>query len=179
MTQNEAAQLFQDFFRTQLYMLPIIHGASTLSLLKAFYDRVERGDAGDPVHGALILSLGAISASFFNEDDNEGHFLRNSAQAARISTVWLQSASNILESLAVSSPSSLEECQARTMLAFGVYNEEGCSTRFRFLHNSAITAAKNISLHLVDSPAATIEHGSTAVREIKRRLWWYLVSTDW
>lgn len=178
MNRDEAMTLVRDFFVSPHQLLPVVYEPSVRSLLHGFYTRVEGGEVGDPIHAALILSICAITASFFNEDDGQGHIFQSAEQAGRASAAWSLSAMNILKDLSLSS-ATLEECQARALLAYGVFNEEGFSTRFRFLHGSAVTAARNVSLHLLDSPTAAVERDTSAIREIKRRLWWYIASTDW
>ncbi|KAF6799531.1 hypothetical protein CMUS01_15623 [Colletotrichum musicola] len=59
-----------------------------------------------------------------------------------------------------------------------MYNFEGCSARFRFLHSCSLSAARESCLHLTDSPASE-SRDDIPTREIKRRVWWLIVSTDW
>ncbi|KAH8910386.1 hypothetical protein BR93DRAFT_266929 [Coniochaeta sp. PMI_546] len=72
------------------------------------------------------------------------------------------------------------EVQAHLILSDLVYNMEGCSTRFRYLHNRALTVSREISLHLID---ASLADRNTAdndpITEVRRRVWWHIVSTDW
>ncbi len=73
------------------------------------------------------------------------------------------------------------------LLADLIYNTEALSFRFRYMQNCAVAVARELSLHLVDSPsrprpaaaAAYPRDDDATTREIKRRIWWHLASTDW
>lgn len=53
--------------------------------------------------------------------------------------------------------------------------------RARSLHGAALTVARDIGLHKIDSPDRRPVQGKDGVvmTEIKRRLWWHVASTDW
>lgn len=55
---------------------------------------------------------------------------------------------------------------------------EGTTARFRYLHSCARAAAYELKLHLIDFPGLDSTDG-LILREMKRRIWWYLVGTDW
>ncbi|KAJ9150594.1 hypothetical protein NKR19_g5203 [Coniochaeta hoffmannii] len=55
---------------------------------------------------------------------------------------------------------------------------EGCSNRYRYLHNRALTVARAISLHLIDAPGQGTDDNDP-LTEVKRRVWWHIASTDW
>ncbi|KAI1633477.1 hypothetical protein F4809DRAFT_623048 [Biscogniauxia mediterranea] len=179
MTREEALLLLQDFVDNPYHLLPIIHEPSTRSLIDKFYSQQENGQAVDPKCAALILGIAASSAQFFNSDMGSRHIFPTPEEAAQLSVAWSQSALSILEESCRSSRHSIEEVQARTILAYVIYNAEGCSSRFRFLHSCSLAAARDISLHLLDSPSMADKLGDLTTREIKRRLWWHLASTDW
>ncbi|KAI1073910.1 hypothetical protein F5B20DRAFT_596821 [Whalleya microplaca] len=187
MTREEALLLLQDFIDSPYHLLPILHESSTRSLVEDFYTQLEQNQAGDPASAALILSIAATSASFFNDDSGESgpRVFASTEEAARASAAWSQSALKILQDPARPTSTSLAACQAWAIIAYVVYNAEGCSARFRFLHSCSVAVARDSSLHLVDSPtmiaaaAAAERQDDVATREIKRRLWWHLASTDW
>ena len=69
------------------------------------------------------------------------------------------------------------------MLFFLMYNTEGPSARARLLGYSAIALARDLSMHKTDLhpvPQGTSLSKDVFIEtEIKRRLWWYLASSDW
>ncbi|KAI1293139.1 hypothetical protein F5Y03DRAFT_388068 [Xylaria venustula] len=178
MTREEALLLLRHFCENPYHLLPIIYEPSARSLINTFYMQLESGHAGDPTAAALILSIASTSASFFQRTGKNSIFA-SIEEADRASTAWRESASAILDASQFSTHGSLERCQARAIVAYVVSNVEGCSVRYRLLHSYSMAIARDMSLHLIDSPVMTDKSDDLPTREMKRRLWWHLVSTDW
>ncbi|GAP85140.2 hypothetical protein SAMD00023353_2200750 [Rosellinia necatrix] len=179
MTREEAFLLLHDFFHNPYHLLPIIYEPSARSLIDVFYTQLEQGYEGDPTSAALILSIASTSASFFSPNGDTHGIFASTEEATEASLGWRETAIAILDDPQFPPNGSLERCQARTILAYVVCNIEGCSARYRLLHSCAVAVARDMSLHLIDSTATADASGDFATREIKRRLWWHLVSTDW
>ncbi|KAI0414295.1 hypothetical protein F5X98DRAFT_255472 [Xylaria grammica] len=179
MTRDEALLLLGDFCGNPYHLLPIIYEPSARSLINAFYTQLEQGHEGDSTAAALILSIASTSASFFSYETSKHKIFASTEEANQASVAWRQAAITILDDSQFSTEGSLERCQARTIIAYVVSNVEGCSARYRLLHNCSLTIARDMSLHLVDSTTATGASDDPPTREIKRRLWWHLASTDW
>ncbi|KAI0871900.1 hypothetical protein GGS24DRAFT_491899 [Hypoxylon argillaceum] len=179
MTREEALRLLRDFYENPYHLLPIIYEPSARSLINTFYAQLEQGHEGDPTAAALILSIASTSASFFHDRDITHTMFASTEEATQASVVWRETALAILDDSRFPINGTLESCQARAILAYAVCNVEGCSARYRFLHSCSIAIARDMSLHLIDSTATTDKSDDIATREIKRRLWWHLASTDW
>jgi len=68
------------------------------------------------------------------------------------------------------------------MLTFLFYHMEGFTCRVRLMHSSAITMARSLGIHKIDIPTnqpQTPERADIIDREIRRKVWWHLTSTDW
>lgn len=185
MPRAAAVGLLQDYL-DQIYPIhPIIHGPTTQELLGAFYDRLARQDRLEPYTVAFILALVAVGAYFWQPDNERQNYFASAKEAAQASFVWREWASDILVNAAQEPGTcTLEGVQAWALLCFLIQISEGACQRFRFLHNCTLTAARELSFHLVDGPTradptnrATDE--SHVTRELKRRIWWYIASTDW
>ncbi|KAI0517797.1 hypothetical protein F5B22DRAFT_100494 [Xylaria bambusicola] len=177
MTQEEALLLLWDFCDNPYHLLPILYEPSTRSSIANFYAQLENGQEGDPTVAALILSIASTCASF---SSHSRHSMFGSIEEAdQASTAWRENALTILDDTQFSTPGSLERCQARTIITYVVSNVEGCSVRYRYLHSCTVAVARDMSLHLIDSPVATDKSDDMLTKEIKRRLWWHLASTDW
>ncbi|AEO70547.1 uncharacterized protein THITE_2010699, partial [Thermothielavioides terrestris NRRL 8126] len=176
MSKEQATALLQDYLDHVYPLLPVIHGPSTRNLVNDFYSRLSRGEQITPQHGALILSVGAVSAYFWQPDAHQHSRFASPEEAGQLSLIWRNWASNIMTE---SHGTSLEGVQAWTILSFAIHNvDSGCTQRFRFLHNCAIHAARELGVHLVDSPRS--QAGDDRIgRELKRRIWWYLATSDW
>jgi hypothetical protein len=179
MTREEALLLLCDFFENPYHLLSIIYEPSARSLVNTFYTQLEHGHGGDPIAAALILSIASTSASFFCPRGSTHDIFASTEDATQAARTWSQTALNILDDTRFPIAGQLEECQARAILAYVVYNIEGCSARYRLLHCCSVAAAREISLHVIDSPTMGDKSDDHATREIKRRLWWHLASTDW
>ncbi|KAI0432452.1 hypothetical protein F5Y09DRAFT_144750 [Xylaria sp. FL1042] len=178
MTREEALLLLRDFCENPYHLLPIIYEPSARSLINTFYTQLESGHEGDPTAAALILSIASTSASFFHHRSTHEIFA-SIEEADQASVAWRQTALAILDDSQFSTQGSLERCQARAIIAYVVSNVEGCSVRYRLLHSYSMAIARDMSLHLIDSPMMTDKSDDLPTREIKRRLWWHLASTDW
>ena len=176
MSKDEALSLLRDFLENSYHLLPVIHEASARALIDDFYACLSNGQLVDPAHAGLILSISATSAYFWNTGASSYCSFPSPAVASMRSLAWRKSAFEVLDGSR--SITSLEDVQARTILSYLIYNTEGLSARSRFLHGGTLAAARDIGLHLVDSPRSE-QVGDAPTREIKRRLWWHLASTDW
>ena len=59
---------------------------------------------------------------------------------------------------------------------------EGFSPKARHIVYASVTAAKDLGMHRTDDPTfATPEESQAEIidREMRRRVWWHLASTDW
>ncbi|KAK3309903.1 uncharacterized protein B0T15DRAFT_381513, partial [Chaetomium strumarium] len=179
MPREQAAALVQDYVDHVYPLLPAIHGPTTQNQVMDFYARLSRGEQIEPRLAALILGIGAVSAYFWQPDAAHHSRFASAEEAAQASFAWRKWAYDILtEAQGSSRNSTLEDLQAWTLLSFMVHNVDGCSYRFRFLHNCALNAARELKVHLVDSPRAETKDNRVS-REVKRRIWWQLVGTDW
>lgn len=184
MPRAQAVALLQDYLEHVYPLLPVIHGPTTRDLVRGFYDGISRGEQPPPHTAALVLGIGAISAYLWQPDAGRHSRFACASDAAEASRVWRDWASDILAATATATAtqgpgtSTLEGVQAWTLLSFMVHNAEGCSYRFRVLHHQSLAAAREILLHLVDSPRCARSDGCVT-REIKRRIWWHIAATDW
>lgn len=178
-TREEALLLLRDFFHNPYHLLPILYEPSAHSMINNFYSELENGHEGDPTAAALILSIASTSASFFSQYEPTHNIFATTEEATQASVTWRQTALAILDDPQFPTNGTLESCQARTIIAYAVSNVEGCSARYRFLHSCSVAIARDMSLHLVDSPTTTSASDDLPTKEIKRRLWWHLASTDW
>lgn len=127
---------------------------------------------------AFVLSFCAASAFFWDHEVPSGFDFLSQENAATCSRAWRVSGFDLLDQCQRADLNSLDSILARLILADLVYNMEGTSARFRYIQSASRAAAYEMGLHLTDSPSRG--SGDTSIdREIKRRVWWYLASTDW
>ncbi len=178
-TQEEALGHFQDYLHHSSYLLRIVHGPSTQAMITDAYSRLSDGLAADPGTMALLFAICATAAFFWNKAVDHPSRFDSGDDAAEASLAWRSIAWDLTDQSPRAMSASLESVQARMILADLLYNVEGCSARFRYLQSCAVASAHELSLHLVDSPAGGGKEDSPTTREVKRRVWWHLASTDW
>jgi hypothetical protein len=185
--RQDAIALFRDYLDTSNYLQPRFHEPSTRAMFAEMYSRLSHGQKVDLSCVALMLTICAAAAYYWDNTNGSPSYtaFNSTEEAARQSLLWRKMAWDLLDQShrATASAGSLEEVQARIILADLIYNMEGCSGRYRTLQASALAMSREISLHLVDLPGTgqdVIEGQANIItREIKRRVWWHVASTDW
>jgi hypothetical protein len=178
MPREQALALLQDYVDQVFFLLPVIHPSTTRTQMSEFYDQLSRGGPVKPQIAALILSISAMSAHLWQPDTGRHGQFASVKEAAQLWRTWRKWAYEILTKTQASDGSTLEGVQAWVLLSFAVLNAEGCPPYFRFLHHCSLTAARELSMHIVDSPK-TDRSEDRVTREVKRRLWWHIAATDW
>lgn len=132
---------------------------------------------------ALLLSIFASTAAFCSHFMGEHEALFSTTDASLASVVWGNAALEVLEFSRRTTTGRLEDVQASVVMGFLLYIVEGFSSRSRIVFASAITISRDLGLHKIDiaanqTPSARAKRNSMET-EIKRRLWWHVVATDW
>ena len=143
-------------------------------------------DANEPApvkmaKAAFTLSICAMSAFCWEKSDTTASPLFNSTEdAVQQARVWLRATWDLLDQLRWGpSSGSFLEVQASMNLGDLIYNIEGCSSRYRYLHSHTISIAHEMSLHLIDAPSLRRNTEDSHLTEVKRRVWWHIASTNW
>lgn len=181
-TRAEVLQILDHYGKEQSYNMHIVHLPTAQRLIERGYDDIANGRAVPPSHLALILTICASSAFRIGSEGGLAGLFPTPEHARRCTLLWAKSALDVLSQSVRTTAGSLEDVQARMLLSFLVYHLEGFTTRFRSLSSSALILARDLSMHCIDSPQSRggAAHGdSPQEAEIKRRVWWHLVSTDW
>ncbi|KAF4910500.1 putative transcription factor lepB [Colletotrichum viniferum] len=97
MTREEAMSLLEDFTNNPFHMLPIIHAPTTRAMIDTFYNTLSQGQDPSAAQAALILSIAATSAFFFNENSKAFSTFASSEDATQTALAWFRSALNILD----------------------------------------------------------------------------------
>lgn len=171
--------LFEDYIRySDFHISNVLHATSVKAMVGEVYMQLRSGHTIDSGSAALILSICASSAYFWDWDFPAHFRFLSEDNAAAQSLAWRGAAWDLLDQGQRAAKHSLDAIQARMILADVVYNLEGATSRFRYLHSCARAAAYEVKLHLIDMPGRDSEDNELQ-REIKRRVWWYLAGTDW
>lgn len=156
----------------------VMHPPSIQAMIGEVYAQLRQGHRIDLGSAALILSVCAASAFFWDRDVVSQFNFQSEDHAASQGHAWRAVTWDLLDHGQRAAKHSLDAVQAWLVLADIVYNMEGTTARFRCIHACARTVAYELKLHIVDLPGND-SSDSVLLREMKRRVWWSLVATDW
>lgn len=177
-SREVAFALLDDYINNSLALSRIASETSARFLIRDVYSRLALGQDIKNDHIAFMLAICADSAFYWKQGIRQLVIFEFEDEAARQSFIWRKIVWELLDHSQRAGWSSLEGVQARMILQDMIYNLEGGSARWRYLLSSTLAGARELFLHMIDSPAYENKDDS-ATREIKRRVWWHLVSTDW
>lgn len=180
MTAEEAHTFLADFVDNPIHLLPLIHHDTCQSMIRKLYESLKTGNPlqHQLAYASLVLAIAATSAFLYHPESGIHGMFDTPEHAARISMQWMKAALELVDLSQYEAPPCTEAVQARVVLANLLYSIEGCSSRYRFTHHNSVLLGRELGLHLLDSPRTTQQYSVTE-QEVKRRLWWYIVSTDW
>jgi hypothetical protein len=105
----------------------------------------------------------------------------SSIEANIQSRLWIKAFEDVLHNAQrcqIKAPISIEGIQGVSISAFVLLNMEGFSRRCKSLFNIVFMLARELGLHLIDHPA-NAKSAHTVDAEIGRRVFWYIVASDW
>jgi hypothetical protein len=144
--------------------------------IRKIYDQHSRHEASDLNHVALLFSIMASSLQYKLPEES-------SSSASRSQAAIFLSGSALIQSNYVAYP-TIEGLQATTIIGHNL-SSTGLPSAVSslFVPRLSINQAIHMSLHLIDCPRLVDErksqHTDRACIELKRRLWWSLISNDW
>jgi hypothetical protein len=180
-TRNDAEVLLNHFIRTFDAMYRNLHVPSTWRLLKEMYNDLDANRLPSPTQLAFFLSIFAGNAyvskvSLQVECSTSG---RRSPLA--LAESWHKQAVFLLTKPPV--PPSTQALIAMMTLAHLCTQIEGFSGSFGILAMSGLQMARTMRIHRLDSHHFREErrkNGADMVDvELKRRVWWHIVASDW
>jgi len=178
----ETIKLFQCYVEHLDALQHIIHVRTVDTMIMQLYRALEDGEPSKHSHLALVLSILASIGGYWGLRDKQETLFSSSVEAASIGRYWLRATLDVLERVWRTESPDVETVQTTIIVVFLIYHVDGFSPNLRHLHSTAIANAKNIGLHLTDSPhnKRTEETQEQIIdAEVRRRVWWHLASTDW
>lgn len=180
--QEEARLLLDKYLNEITHVHHVIHPPSIKIAIDLLYDSLSQQVDVRPGTVALLLSILASTTFSWNIRDPVDIF-PTVDDADRQSELWVKATMDVLEYSRRMTRGALEDVQAMIVLSFVVCNLESMSSRYRNLINTAILLARELSLHRIDHPynnaSMNLPQSDSILAEIGRRIWWYLVATDW
>ena len=175
---SEAKILLGKFIHDIEHIHHVVHCPSLPTILDVVYATLNQQGQIKPGTMILLLSIFASCTHSWVKKDCELGLFSTSAEANSQSPLWLKAAEDVLDIAHRIACVSIEGIQGIIIASFVVANLEGISRRARSMYNMALLLARELGLHCLDLPSnAHLANSSQA--EIGRRVWWYLVASDW
>ncbi|KFY16655.1 hypothetical protein V492_01183 [Pseudogymnoascus sp. VKM F-4246] len=182
-TKTEAVSLLKYYMDNIHYLHPVIDALAVRRMLETVYTCPELRIYREPAHIALLLSIFASTGYLWSSHENDELYVFSSPKVANLaSSAWSDAALDVADYSRRTSSGSIENIQATIIIEYLIYNNNGFSATCRLLHSNTITMARDLSLHRIDIPhrrQKTNSEADMAEDETKRRIWWYVASTDW
>ena len=119
---------------------------------------------------------------YWGLSENTSGIFGSKQTAINVAVLWLRMALDVLEHVRRTASASLETVQAGIIIVFLIYHIEGFSPKVRAIVYATLSVAKDLGMHRTDDPSflpAETSQIEIVEREMMRRVWWHLASTDW
>ena len=179
-----ATLLFESYESNVDHLCHILHKPSLRSLIKTSYQRISQRESVLPGQAALLLSIFAVAAYFY-QPFHDSEVATTKQDAIHLSKILSRGALDVLDYSRRNTSGTLEDVQASIIMSFVTYHLDGFSARGRLLTTAAASIARELRLHRLDADNESSAAGNeTSIRflidrEVKRRVFWHIVSTDW
>ena len=131
---------------------------------------------------SLLLGILASTTSFWTEHDMCNPIFWTPEEAVLQSTHWMRLTLEVIDYSRYKHLESIQDIQAMVIMIFVASSLVGITSQVRHILSIAISFGRELSLHRIDHPYNSnldVPSPSSAEAEIGRRVWWYLVATDW
>lgn len=180
---GETTLIVEKYIRDIIYIQPVVLTTSLRSVVERLYSNL--AGAGHIDHGntCLVLAVLASVAYFWTSGENEANLFSTAEAANQLTLVWVKATLDVLDNSRDSGSLSIEILQAIIIVSMVVCNLEGVSQRYRTLLATALTLGRELGLHRLNESEQIFPSNVRALKmaeaEIGRRVWWYLIATDW
>lgn len=166
------------------YIRHIVHSPTLRVMVDEVYDALQQGKQVLPGAVTLLLALAAdVTYSWTPADDEKCGLFVDADEANAQSVFFLKAGLDLLDNAQRNAHISIECIQGILLLTFVICNLEGISIRARSALSKATIMARELGLHRIDHPNNSIVGHLAGCSELQlevgRRVWWYLMSTDW
>ncbi|KAI4603763.1 hypothetical protein KJ359_003583 [Pestalotiopsis sp. 9143b] len=180
---SAAVLLIDNYERNVDHICHVLHLPSTRAMMRTAYLRLGRGETVESGQAAILLAVFAFSAYFY-EAGPASEVAATERDAVALCRQWSRGAMDVLDYSQRHSSGSLEDVQACIIMSYVTYYLEGMSKKGRMLLASAVSIARDMRLNRLDAEGADVGKGKHSAqevvdREVKRRIFWHLVTTDW
>jgi hypothetical protein len=178
---SEAKILLEKYVQDIDHVHHVLHTPSLPDMLSRAYNCLSvPGLVTKPGSGLIFLFLGifASATNWWTHLDCSRGLFSECVEANIQAPLWVKAFEDVLDVAHRTMGVSIEGIQGLNIAASVVLSISGFSRRYKALFNMALLLAIDAGLHLLDHPS-NADSANLARTEIGRRLWWYLVASDW
>lgn len=175
---HEAKILLGKYIQDIDHIHHVVHTPSLPTILNDVYECLTQQGQMKPGNIILILGIFASATHSWVQEDCQRGLFSNSAQANSQPPLWLKAIEDVLDISHRTTRVSMEGIQGICVATFVILHIEGFSQRPKSLLNTCFLLARELGLHVIDHPSNS-KSANSAEAEMGRRVWWYLVATDW
>lgn len=166
------------------YLHHVIHKPSLRCLVDDLYRALSDGNSDSIKMGDVSLLLAILSSTtfFWTERDMQLPLFSSVEEANRQAPMWLKISLDVMECSRRKATESLEDVQALIIVGFLISNFAGIASQVLYVFSTSMTVARRLNLHRIDHPRngnLNVPRPDSIRAEMGRRVWWYLVGTDW
>ncbi|RFU80864.1 fungal transcriptional regulatory [Trichoderma arundinaceum] len=181
--RDEMRIILQKYIADISLFYHIVHVPSLQSLVEDIYAGLEANIRVDVGGVLLLIAICASTTYAWSPPDDIRCLFSDCTEANAQSTFWIKEALDVIDHAQRTAHASMECIQGLIILFFVFCNHESVSFRARSVFMTAIAMATELSLHRLDDPQGSsmpaLVRMSEAKKEIARRVWWFMVATDW
>ena len=174
----EAKILLEKFIQDIDHVHHVVHTPSLPAILDEVYGCLSQQGQVKPGNVILLLCIFASCTHSWVRSDCERGLFSTYAEANSQSPLWIKATEDVLDISHRTTCLSIEGIQGIIIASFVLLNMEGFSRRCKSLFSMAFLLARELGLHRLDHPS-NAKLANSAQTEIGRRVWWYLVASDW
>ena len=176
--RSETLRLFKIFRRTFNINFSICHEPSSLALIHDIYDQLSLNETSTWSHLAFVFSVITLGLLYDESRFRTGVIRPENAEQIGI---WRQVADECIDIAWRSHELSTITLQAICIILYVEVNMGGFTPKFHLYCGIGIAAARMLQLDRLDSPKAIASRRNidTADLELRRRIWWWMCSSDW
>lgn len=175
--------MVESYIKEITYILPVVTATSLRLAVEGLYSNLAR--AGYTSHGnvSLVLAVLASATYFWTSGEDELSLFSTVEAVNQQSLVWVKATLDVVDNSRDRGSLSIEILQAIIIVSMVVCNLEGVSQRYRTMLSTALTLGRELGLHRLNESEqnfpSNVRASNQAEAEIGRRVWWYLIATDW
>ena len=180
--REEAKIIVEKYITEVTFLHHVVTAPSLRTMVDELYCDLRESKPVKIGYVSLLLSILASTTSFWTEHDMCNPVFSTPEEAFAQSTHWVRLTLEVIDYSRYKHLESIQDIQAMVIITFVATSIVGITSQVRHIFSIAISFGRGLSLHRIDHPHNSnldVPSPSSAEAEIGRRVWWYIVASDW